>query len=130
MITTIVASLLALLFVFLSIRIIWMRMKGVGPAIGEGDSEIFLRAVRAQANLAEYAPFFLILFLLSEIIGLPSFFLIGVAILFFVGRVFHAIGLSYGKAKKLRIYGTVLTLTVMLILPLTLLIAALSFYLQ
>ena len=59
-ITAFYASLLALLFVFLSFRVIgWRRLKKV--EIGHGDDNQLLRRMRVHANFAEYVPFTLLL---------------------------------------------------------------------
>ena len=67
-ITTIYASLLGLLFVALSLRVI--RTRGcVGVALGSGADPLLQRAVRVQANFAEYVPLALVLMALVEIAG-------------------------------------------------------------
>ncbi len=55
-ITAFYAALLALLFVFLSVRVIgWRRVKRV--ELGHGDDSQLLRRMRVHANFAEYVPF-------------------------------------------------------------------------
>ena len=66
MITGTYASLLALLLVILSFRVIALRGMPAFKwlAFGNNDEEGLARAVRAHGNLIEYAPVFLILILM------------------------------------------------------------------
>jgi uncharacterized membrane protein YecN with MAPEG domain len=105
-----VAALILLLSI-LSLRVILMRRSGRGPSVGLGEDETFIRAVRAQSNLAEYAPVFLIALFLAELQGGSPQFLAGVAIVFFISRVLHAVGFGYVGKRPWRVMGTAGTLT-------------------
>ena len=54
------ASLLALLFVYLSIRTIRAR-RGLRIGLGHAENPAMLRAMRVHANFAEYVPIALLL---------------------------------------------------------------------
>lgn len=73
----------------LSIHVIrGRRMFGAG--LGDADNIDMKRRIRAQANLAEYAPMFLILLGYSEHNGLPVWAVHLLGVVFVVGRVMHA----------------------------------------
>lgn len=60
LVTSVIASLLTIIFVKLSFAVIGLRRKNkVG--LGSGGNEDLERAIRAQGNFAEYAPFGIIL---------------------------------------------------------------------
>lgn len=115
-ITTISTSILAVLFVGLSLRIINMRRTGVGPSVGIEGGEKFVRAVRSHANLGEYAPFFLILLGLYEVQTESNSIALGLALVFIVSRIAHAIGFGFIGKGPLRTLGMVGTNAALLIL--------------
>ncbi len=116
LITSLTAAFLTLLLVSLSLRVVNMRRTGVGPSVGVEGDERFTRAVRAQANLAEYAPLFLILLGLYEIQAGSDSVAAGAAILFVLGRISHAIGFGFLAAGPWRTLGMVGTNTALLVL--------------
>ena len=64
-ITAFYASLLTLLYLYLSVRVIgWRRQQRV--EIGHAEDAQLLRRMRVHANFAEYAPFALLLMALAE----------------------------------------------------------------
>lgn len=108
MVTAIYAALLALLVVWLSLRVIKLRqVKNIG--LGDaGDSEL-QAAIRAQANATEYIPISMILLFLLEMSGGHAALLHvgGVAVV--AGRALHARGLL-ADAFRARVLGMQLTL--------------------
>ena len=92
MVTALYASILGLLLVFLSLKVIHARMD-VKSALGDAGDIKLKRRIRAQGNLAEYAPIFLIMLALSELNGLPlaAVHILGAA--FCLGRFSHAYSL-------------------------------------
>ena len=64
-ITALYASLLAPLFILLSVRVIGARRSARVP-VGDGGNTVLLRRMRVQANFAEYVPFALLLMALAE----------------------------------------------------------------
>lgn len=93
MIWTTYAALLAVLFLVLSIRTLRLRRR-LKVAIGDGENTLLLRAIRAHANFAEYAPFGLILIIACETLAAPALLIhvLGMALL--IGRLLHAFGVS------------------------------------
>lgn len=73
-ITALYASLLALLFVALSVRVIGLRRLS-GVALGDGGKADLMRRMRVHANFAEYVPLALVLLGFAESLGTPSPFL-------------------------------------------------------
>ncbi|MGE0698940.1 MAG: MAPEG family protein [Hyphomicrobiaceae bacterium] len=109
-VTPIYASILALVFVGLSARVIGAR-RGAGVALGDGGDRLLLRRQRVHANFAEYVPLALVLLLLAEQQGAarPVLHALGLALL--AGRLIHAFGVSQEPERlPLRVAGMVLTL--------------------
>ena len=121
-ITTFYAALLGLLYIVLAYLVVRARDRNE-ITLGLGEQEQLLQPVRVHANLVEYAPIFLILLLLAELGGSSKWILHLTGMLFVVGRVLHAVGLS-GKAGPSfgRYWGTVLTWLMILGLSIYLLI--------
>lgn len=96
MIPTIVpvyAAVLALLFVGLSLRVIRAR-RAEKIAVGHGRSAVLLRAMRVQANFAEYVPLALILIGCLESQQFPAYLVHGFGSALVAGRLAHAFGMS------------------------------------
>lgn len=113
-ITALYAAILALIFVYLSRRIIKIRRK-VKSAIGDAGDEQLKRAIRAHANFIEYVPLALLLFAFLEFQHAPAVLIHLLGILLVIGRIVHAYGLSQIKEDyRYRIVGTVITLNIIL----------------
>ena len=68
--TSIIASVLTIIFIKLSFAVIGLRRKNkVG--LGNGGHDDLERAIRAQGNFAEYVPFGIILIACLELNGAP-----------------------------------------------------------
>jgi uncharacterized membrane protein YecN with MAPEG domain len=109
-ITAFYASLLAFLFVLLSVRVIAQRREA-RVEIGVGESKELLRRSRVHANFAEYVPLALLMLAFAESLKTPSIVLhlLGLALL--AGRLLHAYGLSQNPhILGLRTLGMTLTL--------------------
>ena len=117
MITALYASFLAIWFIFLSFRVIALRGSPVFAFLKLNPAEETLqRAIRAHGNLSEYAPMMLILLYLLEVGGAEASALHGLGLTFFVGRLMHGICFGFMRSSMpLRIGGTALTLTPLLI---------------
>lgn len=108
-VTPIYASLLALLLVWLSLEVIRQRRRA-RISVGDGGDKTLLKAIRAQANCAEYAPTGLILLGLAELQGAPGWALHLLGLSLVAGRVMHAYGFSRTpQIVALRQAGMVLT---------------------
>ncbi|MDX1539148.1 MAPEG family protein [Arsukibacterium sp.] len=115
MTTALYAGILAILFIVLSVRVITRRNQ-YQVAIGSDGQILLERAIRVQANFAEYVPFALLLMFLAEYSGLAPLYLhiLGIALL--VGRLSHAYGVSQQlEPLKFRVFGMILTFTVLLL---------------
>ena len=113
--TAIYASLLALLFLYLSFCVIRLR-RSVQVGVGDGGDKLLQRAIRVHGNFAEYVPFALLLIGIAEFNGLGAIWLhlMGVALL--AGRALHAYGVSKPKEDlRIRVAGMVLTFSVLLL---------------
>ena len=91
--TSIIASVLTVIFVRLSFAVIRLRRKNkVG--LGNGGHEELERAIRAQGNFAEYVPFGIILIACLEINGAPWWLVAVPGITLIAGRLIHARGIN------------------------------------
>lgn len=92
-ITTLIASVLTLLFIKLSIAVIKLRGKNkVG--LGSGGHEDLERAIRAQGNFAEYVPIALILIGCLELNGAPWWLVLIPGLTLIAGRLYHSKGIN------------------------------------
>lgn len=108
-ITAFYASLLAALFILLSIRVIAQRREA-RVEIGPGESKELLRRMRVHANFAEYVPFALVLMILAESLKVPSPLIHLTGLVLLAGRTVHAYGLSQNPhIMRLRVWGMGLT---------------------
>jgi hypothetical protein len=92
-VTALYAALLAVLYVFLSVRVISQRRQ-IRVEVGTGTDPELLRRMRVHANFAEYAPFALVLLALAESLKAPSAVLHVLGLILLAGRMIHAYGLS------------------------------------
>lgn len=108
-VTAFYASLLAALFLVLSVRVIgWRREKRV--ELGDGGERELLRRMRVHANFAEYVPFALLVMALAESMMPPRPLLHLIGIVLVAGRLFHAYGLSQTpQILRYRVLGMSLT---------------------
>ena len=109
-ITTILTCGLAFLLLALS----WTVIKGrrsLSLSTGDGGDSMMERRIRAQGNLAEYAPIFVILIALAELQGGNAVVVSILASVFFVGRLAHGYAFAFTeKNMKLRVRGMMATL--------------------
>ena len=93
LVTSIIASLLTIIFVKLSFAVIGLRRKNkVG--LGSGGNEDLERAIRTQGNFAEYVPFGIILVACLELNGAPWCLVAIPGIALIIGRLIHAKGMN------------------------------------
>jgi uncharacterized membrane protein YecN with MAPEG domain len=109
-VTAFYASLLAALYLALSVRVIgWRRQRRV--ELGHGEDGQLLRRMRVHANFAEYVPFALLLMALAEYITAPRLLIHLVGLSLVTGRLLHAYGLSQTPhILRYRAWGITLTL--------------------
>ena len=93
LVTSIVASVLTIIFIKLSFAVIALRRKNkVG--LGSGGNDDLERAIRAQGNFAEYVPFGIILIACLELNGAPWWLTAILGIALIIGRLLHAKGIN------------------------------------
>jgi uncharacterized membrane protein YecN with MAPEG domain len=113
-ITLLYASILALLLLVLTLRVVYLR-RTLLVALGAGEHRRLEKAIRAHANLVEYVPLALILMALLEQQGAPPWQLHALGATLVVSRHLHAWGLSLHAGPSVgRIVGTTGTLLVLL----------------
>lgn len=111
-VTALYASLLAGLFILLSVQVI-RRRYATRIALGAGDRRLE-RAIRAQGNAAEYLPLGLVLLGLLEGLGLPGWAIHALGTTLLAGRCLHAAGISREpEVMRWRSLGMALTFTML-----------------
>ncbi len=92
-VTSIITSLLTIVFIKLSFAVIGLRRKNkVG--LGSGGHDDLERAIRAQGNFAEYVPFGIILIACLELNGAPWWLIVIPGATLIIGRLIHAVGIN------------------------------------
>lgn len=114
MITGIYAALAALLIVALARNVISLRRQHK-VALGDGRHQDLLAAIRAHANAVEYLPIGLLLLLLLELSQGPAWLIHLLGILFIIGRLIHANGVSKSIITR-RIIGMQFTIWLLIIM--------------
>jgi len=107
-VTAFYASLLALLFVWLSLNVIKLRRR-FQIRLGDGNNNELRAAISAQSNAAQYIPFALLLIALLEINQAHLLFLHILGLMLLCGRIVHALGILKNQIP-LRVKGMQLTL--------------------
>ncbi len=92
-VTLLWGSLLALLYVVLSLEVVRHRRRA-GVGIGHGQDKALRRSIRVHANFGEYVPFCVILLGLLEADGAPALVLHGFGATLLLSRVLHRVGLG------------------------------------
>ena len=108
MITSIYASLSALLIVRLSISVIKLRRIN-RIRVGDGGNEELQLAIRTHANAVEYIPIALLLLLMLELNGAPKILIHIFGATLIIGRIIHAMGVPAKNLQK-RILGMQITI--------------------
>ncbi len=109
MIAPIYAAASGFALIALSIRVIGLRRRH-RISIGHGDNPQLERAMRVQANFAEYAPTFLIMLVLAEMQGLQAWYLHCAGAIFLAGRAAHFVGIRADDTQGIwRVLGMVFT---------------------
>ena len=93
MISSLIAAILAALFLYLSLGTIKIRRANKIP-IGDGDNTRLQLWIRAQGNFAEYSPFILLLLFILENNGVSSIEIAIFGSLLIIARIMHAYSLT------------------------------------
>ncbi|SFR47693.1 hypothetical protein SAMN04488073_1868 [Marinobacter gudaonensis] len=109
-VTGVFAAVTGILLLVLSIQVVKFRLK-YRKGMGVTDDRDFEAAVRAHANLVEYAPLGLIMLAIAELNGVASGLIYWTGMALVVGRILHAWGMINGRGgpHKARMIGIVLT---------------------
>lgn len=109
-VTAVFAAVTGLLLLVLSFQVVRFRLK-YRKDLGVTDDRDFQSAVRAHANLVEYAPLGLLMLGLAELNGVSSSLIYWTGMALVVGRVLHAWGMINGQGgpHKARMVGILLT---------------------
>jgi uncharacterized protein len=92
-ITAVLASMFALMFVKLSFDVITLRRKNK-ISLGAGGIDDLDRAIRAHGNFSEYVPLGLFLIGALELNGAPVELVALLGLILLLGRFFHAKGIK------------------------------------
>ena len=92
-IVPIYAGVLGLGLIVLSLRVVQLR-RSAKVGLGTGGDRRIERAIRCQANFAEYVPMTLILLAFAEIAGTSPLVLHVLCAALVAGRIAHALGLG------------------------------------
>ena len=112
--TGLAAALLMLLHVILLYMVLRQRLKH-GVDLGDGGVDTLFRAIRVQGNFVENVPLFLIGLGICEIMAGSNMVVGGLAGVFVIARIAHAVGLSMAPGTTLgRVFGTAVTMLTML----------------
>jgi uncharacterized membrane protein YecN with MAPEG domain len=116
LVTSIIASLLTVIFIRLSFAVISLRRKNkVG--LGSGGHDDLERAIRAQGNFAEYVPFGIILIACLELNGAPWWLVALPGIALIIGRLIHAAGINMPPPNfSKRVMGMKFTFSTLIVL--------------
>lgn len=124
-VTLLVAAALALMNLWLALRIVRLRFSK-HVSFGHGGDALFEQRVRAHGNLTEYAPIALILMALIEMHGASPTGLWALGTLLVVGRLLHPFGLERPAPNAFRALGMMFTWGVILLLAIWALVIAYS----
>lgn len=102
MITSLYASLLTGLIVWLSIRVVKLR-RAKKIRLGDGGDPELATAIRAHGNAIEYVPLSLVLLALSELSGVHGALIHAGGIAMLSGRLLHAAGLLRDNLRSRRL---------------------------
>ena len=115
-VTTLAATIMGLLFLVLTIRVI--RERQISDQSEKSKTRIE-RRVRGHANFAEYTPMILILLGLAEAAGVHSLIVWAGAALLVVGRLLHGFTFAFTDHNPFgRGVGTLLTIVSLLVVTL------------
>jgi len=113
-ITPLYASVLAILFVALSVRTLRMRHR-LKIAVGDAGNQALLRAIRVHSNFAEYVPLSLLLISFVEMSGASALLVHFLGLCLLVGRAVHAYGVSQlNENYTFRVAGMAMTFTTLM----------------
>ena len=113
-ITSVIAAILAVMLVFLSLRVGLLRSREKIWFLDGGNEEL-TRRMRAQGNFIEYVPLALLLIALVELGGGSGGLVWALGAGLVAARIAHAVGVSLTATSPARSAGTLGTFAVLLV---------------
>jgi uncharacterized protein len=114
-VTPLYAGLLALWFIVLSVRVIQLR-RASRVSLGDGGNVLLQRAIRGQANFAEYVPLALILLAILEVSRFSIYLLHLVGIALVIARLLHGYAMGFRTEFRFgRLWGAAITIAVLVV---------------
>lgn len=114
MVTPIYAALLAIIFIFLTFRVIKLR-RGKGIGIGHEGDELLLRAITTHTHFIEFVPLSLLLLFFLEYLTQATILVHILGVILIISRILHAYGVSQIKENyRFRVFGMILNIGVIL----------------
>jgi hypothetical protein len=98
-VTALYASLLAIVYVVLSLRVARRRLR-FRVGLGTGQNAELEQAIRVHGNFAEYVPFALLLMALFESGGGPAWSVHAAGAALLVARLLHVLGLTRSPGRS------------------------------
>lgn len=113
-VTPLYAAILALIYIWLSIRVIAIRRR-LWISIGDKGNADLMRQSRVHGNFSEYVPLCLVLMLCAELLLAPIWLAHALGVILVVARALHAIGVGRKpESLTLRTFGMLLTFFVLI----------------
>jgi hypothetical protein len=111
-VSALTGGVLIVLQMFLLLTVVLSR-RSKQQSLGDGGNADMLRSIRRHGNLAENAAIFVVCAALLEMLGGSRLTVEILCAAFVLGRLSHAIGLSFGRTVNIfRFLGTVTTVIV------------------
>ncbi|MBV8636141.1 MAG: MAPEG family protein [Burkholderiaceae bacterium] len=111
--TLLIGAICALLYVFLSLRVVLGRFRGDKLGVdAAADRQLHIR-IRIHGNFIEYVPFALLMMGFLEISGANQEHLLWLGAVLIAARLAHAAGLPLKAPNPLRAFGITATLAVL-----------------
>ena len=114
-VTPLYAAILAVWFVILSLRVV-QRRRSANVSLGDGGDMLLQRAIRAQANFAEYVPLALLLLLVIELSRFSIYLVHALGIALTLARLLHGYAMGFRAEFRFgRLWGAIMTFAILLI---------------
>lgn len=114
-VTPLYAAILAVWFVVLSLRVT-QRRRAAKVSLGDGGDVLLQRAIRGQANFAEYVPLALLLLLVIELSRLSLYAVHALGIALVVARLLHGYAMGFRAEFRFgRLLGTIMTFAILIV---------------
>ena len=114
-VTPLYAAILAVWFVVLSLRVI-QRRRFAKVSLGDGGDMLLQRAIRGQANFAEYVPLALLLLLVIELSRFSIYLVHALGIALVIARLLHGYAMGFRAEFRFgRFWGAMMTFAILIV---------------